>query len=91
MPLSQDDPALDYGGSWGDASVDWPSIAFESENEAKMAYLMTWKDVGVPYGSYVLVGNTLRLETLEWKKRVENYLAGRLVVIESVDQKQIGG
>lgn len=71
MPLSQSDPSLDYGGSWADASQGWPSISFPTEEEAKRAYVMAWREVKVPYGSYVLVDKVLRLETEELKNRVE--------------------
>jgi hypothetical protein len=71
MPLSQNDPSLNYGGSWGDASKNWPSIAFSTEEEAERAYVVAWRDAKVPYGSYVLVGKTLRLETEALKKLVE--------------------
>ena len=74
MPLSKQDPALDYNGSWGDASEGWPSIIFDTEQEAKRAYVEAWRNVKVPYGSYVLVGHVLRLETEEWKERVERHL-----------------
>jgi hypothetical protein len=76
-PLSQDDPALDYDGSWGDASKDWPAISFRNEKEAETAYVHAWKDAKVPYGSYVLVGKELRLETLELLHRVEKFLVDR--------------
>ena len=74
MPLSQNDPSLDYGGSWGDASEGWPSISFTTEEEARMAYVTSWRECKVPYGSYVLVDKVLRLETEELKKRVELHL-----------------
>lgn len=74
MPLSQDDPKLDYDGSWADASKGWPSISFPTEEEAKAAYVVAWQDAKVPYGSYVLVGKELRLEKLELKKLVELHL-----------------
>lgn len=80
MPLSQSDPKLDYGGSWGDASRDWPSIAFATEKEAVSAYVAAWRDVKVPYGSYVLVGKNLRLETDELKKLVETHLCDKIGV-----------
>lgn len=63
MPLSQHDPALDYDGSWVDASESWPYIHFQTEVEAKDAYVRAWRDVKIPYGCYVLVGHDLRLET----------------------------
>lgn len=75
MPLSQDDPALDYGGSWAVASQDWPRICFASKEEAAKAYYLAWKHVKIPYGSYVLVEKTLRLETEEHKQAVLSYLA----------------
>lgn len=75
MPLSQNDPNLDYDGSWGDASRGWPSIFFTSKDEAQAAYVAAWRDVKVPYGSYVLVGTELRLETPELKILVEQYLS----------------
>lgn len=74
MPLSQNDPSLDYDGSWGDASKDWPSITFPTEEEAIRAYVMAWREAKVPYGSYVLVEKDLRLETEELKARVERHL-----------------
>jgi hypothetical protein len=70
MPLSKSDPNLDYDGSWGDASVGWPEIAFSTEEVAVKAYVIAWRDVKVPYGSYVLVGNVLRLETEALKEAV---------------------
>jgi hypothetical protein len=74
MPLSQNDPELDYDGSWGNASRNWPSISFSTQEEAHRAYVETWRDVKVPYGSYVLVDNVLRLETEDLKKLVESWL-----------------
>jgi hypothetical protein len=79
MPLSQNDPSLDYDGSWGDASEGWPVISFATEEEANKAYVVAWRDAKVPYGSYVLVGRDLRLETLELKKLVEDEISRRLV------------
>jgi len=70
VPLSQHDPSLDYDGSWGDASEGWPSIPFSTEEEAKRAHTLAWREAKVPYGSYVLVGNVLRLETEELKAAV---------------------
>jgi len=34
------------------------------------AYVVAWRDVKVPYGSYVLVGSVLRLETEEQRSAV---------------------
>ena len=74
MPLSQNDPELDYDRSWGDASTNWPKIIFATEELAKDAYVMAWRDVKVPYGSYVLVGKELRLETETQKANVQEHL-----------------
>lgn len=84
MPLSQNDPSLDYDGSWADASKDWPAISFSDEKRAKEAFIHTWRDVKIPYGSYVLVGNTLRLETEAFKQRVEVFLAASQSLTSSV-------
>jgi hypothetical protein len=70
MPLSKYDPSLDYDGSWGDASEGWPQLSFKTLEEATKAYVTAHRVCKVPYGSYVLVGNDLRLETEEYKVRV---------------------
>lgn len=75
MPLRQDDPSLNYDGSWGDASEGWPKISFSSAEEAREAYYHAWRHVKVPYGSYVLMEKDLRLETEAQKQSVEAYLA----------------
>lgn len=77
MPLSKDDPDYDVGGSWDYASKGWPSISFSSEEAAEKAYVVAWRDAKVPYGSYVLVGKVLRLETEEYKKRVQLHLRNK--------------
>jgi len=74
MPLSQDDPELDYEGSWRDASQNWPKLTFSTEAEAQAAYVKAWQIAKVPYGSYVLVGKELRLETFELMQKVEAVL-----------------
>jgi len=74
MPISRSDSSLDYDGSWGDASKDWPSISFTTEEDARRAYVAAWRDAGVPYGSYVLVDKVLRLETEALKQLVEAQL-----------------
>lgn len=71
MPLSQNDPSLDYDGSWGVASKDWPKICFSTEKEAERVFYFVTREKLVPYGSYVLSGVELRLETPELKKLVE--------------------
>jgi hypothetical protein len=74
MPLSQSDPLLDYDGSWADASEGWPAISFVTEEEAKRAHHIAWRDAKIPYGSYVLVGKDLRLETPAYKQLVESLI-----------------
>lgn len=77
MPLSKDDPSLDYDGSWRDASQKWPFLRFATEGEARHAYAVAVA-MKVPYGSYVLVDKELRLETEELVARVSKNL--KLVV-----------
>jgi len=74
MPLSQNDPTLDYGGSWADASQSWPRIVFSTETQARRAHYVAWKYAKVPYGCYVLVGRELRLESQEQITSVEKAL-----------------
>lgn len=73
MPLDKNDPLLDYDGSWGIASKNWPCLVFPSEQEAEEAYVIAHKFCKIPYGSYILVRTQLRLETEEYlfKVRVE--------------------
>lgn len=68
MPLSPDDPNLDYDGSWREASEAWPKIIFPSESAAKIGYKLAQSRI--PYGSYVLIDKELRLETEDYKKQV---------------------
>jgi hypothetical protein len=68
---------LNYGGSSEYASENWPSISFRTEEEARRAYVLTWRNAGVPYGSYVLVGKILRLETEALKKLVLSTIKSR--------------
>ena len=74
MPLSQHDPDLGYDSSWAEASESWPAITFENEMAAKRAYVIAWRDCRVPYGSYVLVGNVLRLEMQVYVEQVRQAL-----------------
>lgn len=74
MPLSQDDSALDYDGSWGDASNDWPRVKFATESDAKVAHQAAWRDVKIPYGCYVLVDDELRLETVAQARAVYEHM-----------------
>lgn len=74
MPLSQQDPSLDYDGSWDSASKGWPFIHFPTEELAHHAYVVAWRDAKIPYGSYVLVDNCLRAETPELLARITRLL-----------------
>lgn len=74
MPLDQHDPSLDYDGSWDSASKGWPFAHFPTYELAHHAYVVAWRDAKIPYGSYVLVGNCLRVETRELLERVTRYL-----------------
>lgn len=74
MPLSQSDPSLDYGGSWGDASSGWPKLKFKDAEAAKFAHYLAWKVAKVPYGSYVLVDSELRLENQAYVDAVRRVL-----------------
>lgn len=69
-PLTYDD----IPGSWGVYSANWPKLTFRTEEEARNAYVVAWKHCGVPYGSYVLVGKELRLETEAYVVKVDKYL-----------------
>ena len=62
MPLSQHDASLDYDGSWADASKGWPEMKFRTDDHCSHATYVAWKRAKVPYGSYVTMGTTLRLE-----------------------------
>lgn len=59
MPLQYDD----IPGSWGTYSTNWPALRCANEHEAKRAYVACTKENLVPYGSYVLVDNDLRVES----------------------------
>lgn len=91
MPLRQDDPSLDYDGSWDDASRDWPCIVFDTEQEARKAHHAAWHDAKIPYGSYVLVGSELRLETEEQKARVVEVLGTKPPEVGSTGLDGPGG
>lgn len=64
MPLSCDC----YGGCWGDHSKDWPSVVIPPGMETAAAMQLTHSIV--PYGSYVLMGTTVRTETGEYHERL---------------------
>lgn len=74
MPLSANDPNLDYPGSWGDASEGWCYLAFPDEDKCDHAMYIGWKYAKVPYGAYVVVGNHLRLEQTKYLGDVLNAL-----------------
>lgn len=68
MPLNCDC----FPGCWGRHSEGWPSISFQTEAEQKVA--RNWiidKSNGIPYGSYVVVGNSIRFEKEAYKRMVE--------------------
>lgn len=68
MPLTQDDE------DWRQLSKDWFVIEFDDKQKAMDAHYIAWKHCGVPYGSYVVVNNELRLETAEQLAAVKAYL-----------------
>ena len=67
MPCVYDD----IPGSWGDQSKGWPQIKDPDEAARKLVISRGL----VPYGSYVTVGDYLRLETQEYVDRVRAALA----------------
>ena len=70
MPLTYDD----VPGSWGLASKNWPTLVSVSEADANRAFIACSKGKVVPYGSYVKVGNELRIETPELLAELISYL-----------------
>lgn len=71
MPCVYDEVA----GSWDKQSEGWPGIAFATEEEHSLARQLIVRDGLVPYGSYVTVGATLRLETSEYINVVQDAIA----------------
>lgn len=69
MALAYDD----IPGSWGLHSQNWPMIRTTREN-ARMAHAFCVKCPDIPYGSYVLMDNEIRLETEAQKAIVQRYL-----------------
>ena len=72
MPLGCDC----YGGCWGDHSKDWPSIALSEKSLAEARKINSRypesvaggaiaKRANLPYGSYVIMSGSLRVETPE--------------------------
>lgn len=74
MPIDANDPKLDYGGSWDEASKTWPYIRFKTEKDAQNAFVVAHRVIKIPYGSYVIVGCDLRLETEEYITKVRKHL-----------------
>lgn len=58
MSLTYDD----IPGSWGIYSQNWPKLRCGNKHEADRAFVACTKENLVPYGSYVLMGNDLRVE-----------------------------
>lgn len=65
-----------YGGCWGDHSKDWPSIAIpvplielaalsNAYYPTHVAAMRLVNEAGIPYGSYVISKDRLRVETEE--------------------------
>lgn len=71
MPLQYDD----IPGSWGTYSQKWPALRCGNDAEAQRAYVACSKENLVPYGSYVLVGNDLRVENEELLERLIDGIA----------------
>ena len=64
----------DVPGSWGVYSKGWPSLVCISEEDAERASIACTKGKVVPYGSYVKVGNQLRVETPQLLEELITYL-----------------
>lgn len=70
MPLNYDGP----DGHWGPASEGWPTLYSESRKDAERALIACTKGRVVPYGSYVVDGLELRVETPEMLEQLLTYL-----------------
>jgi len=70
MPLTYDD----IPGSWGPQSVGWPSTPYTMGK-----WLLCTKAKVVPYGSYVHVGDVIRVETDEYRRRLDLAYQGMFV------------
>jgi hypothetical protein len=70
MPLTYDD----IPGSWGIYSAEWPSLQCTNKIEADRAFVACTKESVIPYGSYVLVGTSLRVETNEMLQKLIKHL-----------------
>lgn len=71
MPLTYDE----IDGSWGHLSEGWPYLRFDTEGQARRAFIACSKGRAVPYGSYVLVDLDLRVETQAQLENLRSYLA----------------
>ncbi len=70
MPLSCDC----FPGCWGSHSEKWPTIA-EPQDRTQGAFYRLVRDL-VPYGSYVMMTDVVRVETEDFRTLVELHLAG---------------
>lgn len=70
MPLNYDD----IPGSWGVYSREWPALEFGTKDEADRAFVACSIENIVPYGSYVKVGNSIRVETESFKSQLAIHL-----------------
>ena len=70
MPLTHDD----IPGSWASYSVGWPTIHCKDKEAARRAYVACTKEAVVPYGSFVLVGNDLRVESHSYLSKLQKHL-----------------
>lgn len=74
MPLTCDC----YGGCWGDHAKDWPKVAIPPS----MGHYELADKAGIPYGSYVKIGDNLHVETIEYQRA-----AGRALYGSEADNK----
>jgi hypothetical protein len=77
MPLQYDDEP----GSWGRMSEGWPDIT----TDARAKYVFLNKSKLFPYGSWVIVGDVLRVESEEMRKTLEeNYRIVRNAIAQTM-------
>lgn len=65
----------DIPGSWGTYSEGWPGMVCKDQQEADRAFVACSREKVVPYGSYVMVGLTLRVESDEYLPKLKAHLA----------------
>lgn len=70
MPLQYDD----IPGSWGTYSRNWPYYQCCDEAHAWRVYVACTKEKVLPYGSYVLTGLHLRVETPEMLEKLQRHM-----------------